>query len=257
MTRVLTALVLIPLVLYLVILAPWPVVSAAVMLAAMLCYREYGRIAAGYGTPDLGPVGYAAGLGLLALTDSSQIFVTIVALLAIALAMRGRDMASTLPRAAATVFGVVYIFGSWKSAILLREISPYWLLFTLAINWVADSAAYYVGKRFGKRKLAPHISPGKTWEGSIASIVAAMAFGAIYLTRFVPGLSALEALAISALANVAGQFGDLAESALKRGAGLKDSGDLLPGHGGLLDRVDSALFTMPAVYVYLRLAQLK
>jgi phosphatidate cytidylyltransferase len=155
------------------------------------------------------------------------------------------------------LLGVVYIFGSWKCAILLREIGPYWLLFALAINWVGDIAAYYVGKSIGKHKLAPRVSPGKTWEGAAASIVAALAFGAVYLHRFAPGVSWIEALAISALSNAAGQFGDLAESALKRGANVKDSGTLLPGHGGLLDRVDSALFTMPAVYVYLRLVQLK
>ena len=256
MKRVLTALVLIPIVLYLVLLGPSPLVFAAVTLAAMLCYREYSGIAAGYGVRDLGPVGYAAGLGLLALNDSVAIFVTIVALLGIALAMRSEELSATLPRASAMLLGVVYIFGSWKCAILLREMDRYWLLFALAINWVGDISAYYVGKSIGKRKLAPQISPGKTWEGAIASMIASVAFGVAYWQ----GLGRLvlpETLAISALANVAGQVGDLAESALKRGANLKDSGNLLPGHGGLLDRVDSALFTMPVVYVYLRLAQLK
>jgi phosphatidate cytidylyltransferase len=255
MKRVLTALVLIPLVLYVVILGAPPLVFAAVTLAAMLCYREYAGIAAGYGVTDLGPVGYAAGLGLLAVNDNAGIFVTIIALLGISLAMRSADLVETLPRASAMLLGVVYVFGSWKCAILLREIGPYWLLFALSINWVGDISAYYVGKSIGKHKLAPRVSPGKTWEGAIASLVTSLAFGAVYLHRFAPGVSTAEALAISALANVAGQFGDLAESALKRGANLKDSGNLLPGHGGLLDRVDSALFTMPAVYLYLRLVQ--
>lgn len=257
MKRVLTALVLIPLVLYIVLSGPAPIVFAAVTVAAMLCYREYVGIAAAYGVTELGPAGYAAGLGLLALNDGSAVFVTIVALLSILLAMRGAELMAALPRASAILLGVVYIFGSWKCAILLREIGPYWLLFALAINWVGDTSAYFVGKSVGEHKLAPRVSPGKTWEGAVASIAAALAFGAVYLHRFAPGVSTVEALAISALANVAGQVGDLAESALKRGGRLKDSGSLLPGHGGLLDRVDSALFTMPAVYVYLRLAQLK
>ena len=253
MKRVLTSLILIPLVLYVVILGrPW-MVFAAVTLAAMLCYREYCGIAAGYGVARLGPVGYAAGLGVLALSQGGSIFLTVVALAGISLAMRSRDLAEVLPRASAMLLGVVYIFGTWKCAILLRDASPYWLLFALAINWVGDISAYYVGKNLGVHKLAREISPGKSWEGSIASIVVSIAFGVVYLHRFSPPMPAIQAIALSALANVAGQLGDLAESALKRGAGVKDSGSLLPGHGGLLDRVDSALFTMPLVYVYLSL----
>ena len=255
MRRVLTALVLIPLVLYIVIWGHSSLVFAVVALCAMLCYREYCGIAAGYGVANLGPVGYAAGLALLALDDHAAIFLTVLALLALSLSMRSADLSETLPRSAALLLGVVYIFGTWKCAIFLREFGAYWLLFALAINWVGDISAYYVGKNLGTHKLAPQISPGKTWEGAIASAVASIAFGVAYFNRFSPGMTVIEAVGLSALANVAGQLGDLAESALKRGANLKDSGDLLPGHGGLLDRVDSALFTMPAVYVYLRLVK--
>ena len=255
MKRVLTSLILIPLVLYVVILGrPW-MVFAAVTLAAMLCYREYCGIAAGYGVTRLGPVGYAAGLGVLAISQGGAIFLTVVALSGIALAMRSDDLAEVLPRASAMLLGIVYIFGTWKCAILLRDASPYWLLFALAINWVGDISAYYVGKNLGVHKLAREISPGKSWEGAIASMVVSTAFGVVYLHRFSPLMPAIQAIALSGLANVAGQLGDLAESALKRGAGVKDSGTLLPGHGGLLDRVDSALFTMPLVYVYLRLVK--
>lgn len=255
MKRVLTSLILIPLVLYVVILGqPW-MVFAAVTLAAMLCYREYCGIAAGYGVTRLGPVGFAAGLGVLALSEGGAIFLTVVALAGISLAMRSHDLAEVLPRASAMLLGVVYIFGTWKCAILLRDASPYWLLFALAINWAGDISAYYVGKNLGVHKLARQISPGKSWEGSIASMVVSIAFGVVYLHRFSPLTPAIQAIALSALANAAGQLGDLAESALKRGAGVKDSGTILPGHGGLLDRVDSALFTMPVVYVYLRLVK--
>jgi len=253
MRRVLTALVLVPLVLYIVIWGNSSLVFAVVALCAMLCYREYCGIAAGYGVANLGPVGYAAGLALLALDDHAAIFLTVLALLALSLSMRSHDLSETLPRSGALLLGVLYIFGTWKCAIFLREFGAYWLLFALAINWVGDASAYYIGKNFGRHKLAPQISPGKTWEGAIASAVASIAFGVAYCNRFAPALPLIEALALSALANVTGQLGDLAESALKRGANVKDSGNLLPGHGGLLDRVDSALFTMPAVYIYLRL----
>jgi phosphatidate cytidylyltransferase len=230
-------------------------VFAAVTLAAMICYREYCGIAAGYGVTQLGPVGYAAGLGVLALNDNTAIFLTVLTLTGIALAMRSADLSETLPRASTMLLGVLYVFGSWRCAILLREAGWPWLLFALAINWVGDMSAYYVGKNLGMHKLARQISPAKTWEGAIASAVASVAFGVAFLQRFAPGSTILEMVALSALANVAGQLGDLAESALKRGAGIKDSGSILPGHGGLLDRVDSALFTMPAVYVYLRLVK--
>lgn len=252
MKRVLTSLILIPLVLYIVMLGPLWLVFAVVTLCSMICYREYCGIAAGYGVERLGPLGFAAGFGVLALNDGIGIFLTIVALAGISLAMRTDDLTQVLPRASTMLLGVVYVFGSWKSAILLRDISSYWLLFALAINWVGDISAYYVGKNIGMHKLARQISPGKSWEGAIASVIAAVAFGVVYLNRFAPQLPLVQVVGLSALANVAGQFGDLAESALKRGAGLKDSGTLLPGHGGLLDRVDSTLFSMPAVYLWLR-----
>jgi phosphatidate cytidylyltransferase len=255
MKRVLTSLILIPLVLYIVILGrPW-LAFAAVTLCAMLCYREYCGIAAGFGVTRLGPLGFAAGLGVLALSDGSAIFLTVLALTAISLAMRSQDLAEVLPRASAMLLGVVYIFGAWKCAILLRDASPYWLLFALAINWVGDISAFYVGKNLGVHKLARRISPGKSWEGAIASLVVSTAFGVAYLHWFSPMMPAIQAVGLSVLANIAGQLGDLAESALKRGAGVKDSGTILPGHGGLLDRVDSALFTMPVVYVFLRLVK--
>src|SRR5438046_1579672 len=219
MKRVLTSLILIPLALYVVILGPPWLVFAAATLCAMLCYREYCGIAAAYGVAELGPVGFAAGLAVLALPDGGAIFLTVLALTAIALSMRSQDLAEVLPRASTLLLGVVYVFGSWKCAILLREASPYWLLFALAINWVGDTSAFCVGKNIGRHKLAPRISPGKSWEGALASVIAAIAFGAIYLRYFWPAIALFEAVALASLANVAGQVGDLAESALKRGAG--------------------------------------
>ena len=255
MKRVLTAAVLIPIVLYLVLLAPPPVVAVLIGLVAIVCYREYSSIAEA-SAGKLGPAGYAAGVALLALdAPDALIFLTVVALIAMSLAMRSEDLARSLTHAGATLLGVVYIFGAWKCAILLRDRSPYWLLLALAINWVGDIAAYYVGKGIGKHKLAPRVSPAKTWEGSAASIAASMVFGFFYLRSLLPETTVAAALALPAIANIAGQFGDLAESALKRGAGVKDSGAILPGHGGLLDRVDSTLFTLPVVYVYLLLAR--
>jgi phosphatidate cytidylyltransferase len=172
-----------------------------------------------------------------------------VALAALICAMRSADLRQALPAAGAFVLAVLYIFGSWRCAAALRSIGPALLFFAVALNWAGDTAAMYAGRAFGRRKLAPRISPAKSWEGAIASVAASVIFGILYfywaLPRAVPPWWA----AMLALAgNVAGQLGDLAESALKRGAGLKDSGTLLPGHGGWLDRVDSVLFAVPVVY---------
>jgi phosphatidate cytidylyltransferase len=118
------------------------------------------------------------------------------------------------------------------------------------VNWIGDTGAYYFGRNFGRHKLAPIVSPGKSWEGAAASAAASVLFGIFVLPRFV-NIDLLPAGLISIAANVAGQVGDLAESAIKRGAGVKDSGTLLPGHGGMLDRVDSSLFSLPVLYAVL------
>ena len=147
--------------------------------------------------------------------------------------------------------GILYIFGAWKTGILLHDLNPHWLMFGLMVNWVGDTGAYYVGKNFGRHKLAPSVSPGKTWEGAVASAVTGVVFGMIYLPLAIRGTSLLVAGLLALAANVAGQVGDLAESAIKRAAGVKDSGSLLPGHGGLLDRVDSTTFALPVLYSFL------
>jgi phosphatidate cytidylyltransferase len=149
---------------------------------------------------------------------------------------------------ACSVLGLLYVFGSWRCAVELRAISPWWLLFAAAVNWVGDSAAYYVGKNFGRHKLSPRISPGKTWEGTAGSLVVSGIAGVTFLHFMFPHVPAWEAVLLCAAANAAGQVGDLCESAIKRGAGVKDSSNLLPGHGGWLDRVDSSLFSIPLVY---------
>ncbi|MBI3473519.1 MAG: phosphatidate cytidylyltransferase, partial [Candidatus Solibacter usitatus] len=249
MTRVLTALALIPVVVYVVLWGPAWLVSLVVAIFATLCYLEYLGIAQAYGTGPLGKWSLAAGLALLWVPREGLLLAVVLALAALTLEMRSADLRLTLPRASAVVLGLVYIFGSWKCAILLHAIQPRWLMFATAINWIGDAAAYYAGRRFGRHKLAPRISPAKSWEGSAAALLASMAFGAAYLGP------SLEFLALSAGVNAVGQVGDLAESTLKRGAGVKDSGTLLPGHGGMLDRVDSTLFTLPAVLAYLQVLQ--
>ena len=152
----------------------------------------------------------------------------------------------------AAVLGVVYIFGAWRCGAELRAVDPHWLMIALLVSWAGDTAAMYVGKALGRNKLAPRISPGKTVEGAVASVVGGTVGAVVYAHYLLPAEPLVLVAAIGAVANIAGQLGDLAESTFKRGAGVKDSGTTLPGHGGWLDRIDSSLFSVPAVYALLK-----
>jgi len=131
----------------------------------------------------------------------------------------------------------------------LGSVGPRLLLFACAITWAADTVAYFVGRAFGKHPLAPHLSPKKTWEGSVGSMVGSLlvAYAFSYWIKIPVG----HLLAMGAIGNVAGQMGDLLESAYKRSAGVKDSGGLLPGHGGILDRIDALVLCIPVIWYYL------
>lgn len=251
MQRIFTALVLIPAVLGVMFAAPPWLAFSVVLAIAALCYREYLALVAAMNLPTFAPVGYALGFVIMAVPLPGILVATLLVMLAMALALRCADLTQSLASAGAFVLGILYIFGGWRTAIDLGRISPHWLLMACALNWVGDTAAMIVGRSLGKRKLAPVISPGKTWEGSMASVLMSIAFGVAYIGWALPMVPWWKTLIIAAAANVAGQLGDLAESALKRGAHVKDSGTMLPGHGGWLDRVDSTLFAMPVVRLLL------
>jgi phosphatidate cytidylyltransferase len=145
------------------------------------------------------------------------------------------------------VIGGLILLAAWLSVLALRRIDPWLLLIVMAAVWIADSAAYFAGRAFGRHKLAPEISPGKTWEGVAGALLAVTLYGlllsmVLHLSPWVlVGLWALTVMSI---------IGDLFESLLKRQAGLKDSGNILPGHGGLLDRIDGLLPTLPLATFY-------
>ena len=169
MKRVLTAAALVPPIVYVVLWAPYWVLFAVVAIVAFLSYREYSDIA-GRMTPGAAtPLGYAAGLLVLAWPGETWLLFTLLALLAMALAMRAENLADSLPRAAYFLTGVVYVFGCWKCVLLLHAAGPHWLMYGLLVNWTGDMGAYYVGRRLGKHKLAPRVSPAKSWEGSPSS----------------------------------------------------------------------------------------
>ena len=156
---------------------------------------------------------------------------------------------SPLPLAIA---GWIVLVGAWVAIVQLQARSPWLVLAAMAIVWIADTAAYFTGRAFGRRKLAPQVSPGKTWEGAVGGLVAALAMAALSHFWFFRELPLKFILPLAAVMTVVGVFGDLAESALKRGAGAKDAASILPGHGGLLDRLDSLLFNAPLIYYFAR-----
>lgn len=255
MKRLATALALIPVITYLILWAPFLAFAAVLALIATFCFLEYTAIASGHGIESSGVFGIAAGMAVLFVPDAGVALMVGITLVSMALALRSGDLRKELPRTAALLLGLLYVYGAWRCAIPLRAISPYWLFFAIALNWVGDSAAMYAGKAFGRHKLAPAVSPAKTWEGSAASVAGSVLFGTVFAYYTLPQTPLWLAALIAALANIVGQIGDLCESAFKRGAGMKDSGTMLPGHGGWLDRVDSTLFAVPATYGLLLAAQ--
>jgi phosphatidate cytidylyltransferase len=189
------------------------------------------------------------------------------------LAMRRSDLKTGYPAAAASTFAFAYIAIPMALLVAIRQqpAGAIWTIFTLLAVWAGDIFAYFVGKSIGRHRMSPEISPKKTWEGAVASILASMIIGTLWI-QHAPGISAallrvglierrdgmfgLEqpqlwpVILLSAMVNIAAQLGDLVESLIKRGAGVKDSGTILPGHGGMLDRIDAMLFAVPVVWAY-------
>lgn len=159
-----------------------------------------------------------------------------------------------------TIAGILYIGWLLSHLVALRglEGGRNWVFFVLFVTWASDTTAFFAGRKLGRHKLAPSISPGKTWEGSISGIGAAIAMSILFFTPtpFQLPLAYWQAIPLSIAVSILGQLGDLTESLLKRNMGVKDSGRLMPGHGGLLDRMDSIIFAGVVVYYFVLFAGL-
>ncbi len=157
------------------------------------------------------------------------------------------------------LLGLSYIALLLAHFVLMRRMDAgrFLILFTLVAVYFGDTTAFYVGRAYGKRKLAPHISPGKTVEGGLGAVAGSVAGAVISKFIFFPQLPLPHAFLLGGIAGAIGQLGDLWESLLKRSAHVKDSGALIPGHGGLLDRIDSVLFAAPVVYYYAWIAGIR
>ena len=269
MSRIITALIVLP-VLIASILVPWlaPLFVALALAAMALGLYEFWLLARKRGIrPDV-VVGFAGAAALFTVFyfDRPQeppllLLLVLPALVIAALAaamLRGAPFDNMIASVGATVLGVLYVaflgghlvgvrmgFEQARAADLLS--------FFFLVIMGSDTGAYYTGRALGRHKLAPGISPGKTWEGAVGGMAASLLMAALAHYWFFRELPLKWALGLAALMNVLGVLGDLTESALKRGAGAKDAAQILPGHGGLLDRLDSLLFNAPVLYYFGRL----
>ncbi len=270
--RELTAAVLIPAVLAVLVLAPTWAFAVLVAAAAGVALFEFYALLAAAGWRVPRGAGFLLFFALLASAHLREpralvAFAGATLILLPTLVMFGKPpVAALLPSSAGAVFATLYVALGGGSIIGLRAIGWEYVLFLFAIVWAGDSAAYYAGRRWGKRKLAPTVSPKKTWEGLWGQLAAGLAVGALagFLaagrTRTLPGAG--ESLPVRAilvfallgiLVSVVAVVGDLVESTFKRSVDVKDSGGLLPGHGGLLDRLDSLLYASPVLLLALTL----
>jgi phosphatidate cytidylyltransferase len=183
--------------------------------------------------------------------------------LALGLELLRRDGAQPVAHIAVTILGLLYVCWLGSHLVLLRELprlrqAPYaegfrFVMLTFLLTWMSDTGAYLVGSLAGRHKLAPRISPGKSVEGSVGGLALAVVAGVVAARTFARGeLTPLSGASLGAIAAVFGQIGDLVESLLKRDAQVKDASGAIPGHGGVLDRFDSVLFTAPLLYYVLR-----
>jgi phosphatidate cytidylyltransferase len=254
--RVVSAAIFIPAFLWLLYRGPAPLFTAFVLLLAGRAQWEFTRMFQRDGAGVFPRVGLLAGLAVTAsfgVAGVAPVVLTavVVMLLAAPLAVAG---APDVRPTALTLLGVCYVNWLLGYALWLREFpqGAEWIVFLLAVTWTGETAAYLVGSRLGRVKLAPVISPAKTIEGALAQLAISVAVGALVSWWLFAGQPWWRGLVGGLLLGVVGQVGDLAESVLKRSAHTKDTGGLIPGHGGLLDRLDSLLFNTPALFYYAR-----
>ncbi|HYR39537.1 MAG TPA: phosphatidate cytidylyltransferase [Methylomirabilota bacterium] len=254
--RALSTVVLLPLFIWIVLGGAPLAFDLMIVAVGILASWEFSRMFQRAGVP----VFRDAGVVLGALLTASFLAPERIALVATASVMAVLALSLARPEpgparwqaVAVTLLGLAWINALLGHTILLRALPEglHWVLLLVWVTWIGETAAYTVGSLVGRHKLAPGISPGKTVEGALAQLVGSPLAALAAQGWLFPGLSTRDALLVGLLLGVVGQLGDLAESALKRSVGTKDAGQLIPGHGGMLDRVDGLLFNAPALFYY-------
>jgi len=283
-TRVLTALVLVPVVVAAVWWGPSWLIAILVGVVTLLAMFEFFALGARIGMrgyrlwtcfcallllshqwgvakrfmsdPGMNPFRHLSEFANSVMPTELILCVFVLGAALIALASR-RPIAEGLPAIGISAAGLLFVALPFSYIVLLHStgaLGPKLLLFVLVLVWVGDTAAYFIGRAIGRHPMAAQLSPKKTWEGAIANLLGSMLV-AVAFYRWIAPLPVL--FGAAALGNIAGQIGDLVESAYKRSAGVKESGGLLPGHGGMLDRIDALILAAPVVWYYFLLARLR
>jgi phosphatidate cytidylyltransferase len=267
MKRILTAVVVLPVLIASILIdSLWWVFVLLAVASMVLGLWEFYLLAKRLQLKPDPAAGYIAGAAIVTISlynDPAAVllvqFVIILLIIGtlVAATFRGAPFDKMIASTGATILGVLYVAFLGSHLISTRTgfnptLSRHLLSFFFLVLMGADAGAYYIGRAFGKHKMAPKISPGKTWEGAIGGLVAALAMAALAHFWFFRELPLKYILPLAAVMTVVGVLGDLTESALKRGAGAKDAANILPGHGGMLDRLDSLLFNAPLIYYFAR-----
>lgn len=256
--RWLTGIVLAAALLLVIVLGPLELLAAVITLCIFGGVWEYNGIVFGHGflKEKIESLIFAILIPLVMFFGNAQLLVALLAfaimVVFIVFLWKVNETNVDISSVAKVIFGMLYIPLLTSHFILLRKLDNgiYWILLVLVIGIVGDTVALYAGKALGKRKLIPLVSPGKTVEGTIGLILGATIAACIFGYFLMPRISIVHFLILGFVAGIIGQLGDLCESAIKRNYGRKDSSSLLPGHGGLMDRMDSLIFVAPFVYYY-------
>ena len=256
MKRIWTGILTLPPLVFLIAVGPSEVLVLLVLVATFFGLREFYNLALPHSKPIERGVGMVLGLFLPVLVSCGEMkwiplfFVFSLLVLSVLYMVTSRNLSSTISSIGMSLFGVLYIGFLLSYILLIRKgvDGKEWVFFLIATVWAGDLSAYLVGTAFGRRKLYPKISPNKTFEGlggaMVGSVIMALAFSALFL----PSLGRWGVIFLGLGLGLFGQIGDFIESMLKRSAQVKDSGSLIPGHGGMLDRLDSLLFTAPFLH---------
>ncbi len=256
--RVLAALVGLAVILPALIWGGVLAVDIIVGIAMMICVDEWANMAfpqrRWWALARLVPPALALYLAVLYGPDGSVVLALCASVLWLFLSTLFRsgpvdDATDTLGR---LLLGVAYVPGLIVFIALIRRLPDglAWVFMMLVITWLGDTGAYFAGRFLGRRKLYEKISPNKTWEGAIGGVVAAVAGAFVVRAIALPELTVLDCVVLGVVVDAFGICGDLCESMLKRSFGVKDSGWFMPGHGGILDRIDALLFTAPVLFLY-------
>lgn len=254
--RLLSTLILLPLFVWMVVSGPVWLFGVIMVLAGALGQWEFTGMFERAGVRTFRVLGLVGGSAVTAsfalpLSERAAFTAVLLGLFTVGL-LRPRENRPVWEPVAVTLFGICYVNWLLGYTFWLRDLEAgrEWILLLVSVTWLGETAAYLVGSTMGRHKLAPTISPRKTVEGSIAQLVMSVLAALGARATFFPELRLADAVVLGLLLGVVGQAGDLLESAIKRSVGTKDTGQLIPGHGGMLDRVDSLLINTPVLFYY-------